>query len=201
MPEVIPTRFCILGAGAAGAVLAFALDRARSAMPEGRAWRRSIPAVVAVLAVLPLIPLPYKTAPVQPVPAGWQAAFARLDLASSARVLIVPVPLISQTSAMRWQADTGEPRTLAGGYFVTASPTGQAIFSIGPPAYAAEYLNRLWAGRARLQRDALVRSALAYWRPAAIVAVTPTASRLGQFLIGLLGPPAFRTGGVLVWRL
>jgi hypothetical protein len=146
-------------------------------------------------------PLPYKTAPVQPVPAGWQAAFARLDLESTARVLIVPVPLISQTPAMRWQADTGEPRTLAGGYFVTASPTGQAIFSIGPPAYAAEYLNRLWAGRARLQRDALVRSALAYWRPAAIVAVTPTASRLGQFLIGLLGPPAFRTGGVLVWRL
>jgi hypothetical protein len=77
-------------------------------------------------------PLPYKTAPVQPVPAGWQAAFARLDLESTARVLIVPVPLISQTPAMRWQADTGEPRTLAGGYFVTASPTGQAIFSIAP---------------------------------------------------------------------
>jgi hypothetical protein len=201
MAEVIPTRFCILGAGAAGTVLAFSLDRARSAMPEGRAWRRGIPAAVAVLAVLPLIPLPYKTAPVRPVPAGWQAAFARLGLAPSARVLIVPVPLLAQTSAMRWQADTGEPRTLVGGYFVTASATGQATFSIGPPTYAAEYLNRLWAGRARLQRDALVRSALAYWRPAAIVAVTRSASRLGQFLIRLLGPPAFGTGTVLVWRL
>jgi len=201
MAEVIPTRFCILGAGAAGAVLAFSLDRARSAMPAGRAWRRSIPAAVAVLAVLPLIPLPYKTAPVRPVPVGWQAAFARLGLAPSARVLIVPVPLISQTSAMRWQADTGEPRALVGGYFVTASHAGQAIFSIGSTTYAAEYLNQLSSGRTRLQRYTLVRSALAYWRPAAIVAVTQNASRLTQFLIRMLGPPAFRIGTVVVWRL
>jgi hypothetical protein len=152
---------------------------------------------------MPLIPLPYRTAPVQPVPAGWQAAFSRLRLPQDARVLVVPIPLIGATATapMSWQADTGEPRSLIGGYFLGPSPTGQGVFSIGPTQYAARYLNRLWSGRAAsFRRDALVRSALAYWRPAAVVAVTGKRSRLGQFLTGLLGAPAFSVGRVLVWR-
>jgi hypothetical protein len=169
MSQVIPPRFCILGAGAAGAVLAFSLDLARAAVPQERAWQRRIPVAVALLAVMPLIPLPYRTAPVQPVPAGWQAAFSRLRLPQDARVLVVPIPLIGATATapMSWQADTGEPRSLIGGYFLGPSPTGQGVFSIGPTQYAARYLNRLWSGRAAsFRRDALVRSALAYWRPA-----------------------------------
>ncbi len=205
MAEVIPGRFCIPGAGAAGAVLAFSLDRARSAAPLARTWRRSIPAVIAVLAVLPLIPLPYYTTPVPPVPAGWQAAFTRLRLAPDARVLVVPVPLVGavRTDAMRWQADTGEPGSLIAGYILKPSPTGQATFSIGPTQSAAVYLDRLWRGGAhvRASSSALVRSALAYWRPAAVVAVTGEGSRLGQFLTGLLGPPTFRVRRVLAWRL
>ena len=201
MAQLIPVRFAILGAGAAGAVLAFSLDRARTAAPEAGAWRRRIPATVAVLAVLPLIPLPYRTTPVPPVPAGWQAAFTRLRLAPDARVLIIPVTLIGHTAVIRWQADTGEPGSQIGGYFLSPSPTGQAVFGIGPTTYAAEYLNRLWAGRAPLRRIPLVRSALAYWRPAAVVAVTRTTSGLGQFLVSLLGPPAFHIRRVLIWRL
>ena len=92
MAQVLPDRFCILGAGAAGAVLAFSLDRARSAAWQRDTWRRGIPAAIAVLAVLPLIPLPYQAGRVPPVPAGWQAAFGRLRLAPDAPVLVVPVP-------------------------------------------------------------------------------------------------------------
>jgi len=201
MGQVIPSRFCILGAGAAGAVLAFSLDLARAAVPQERAWQRRFPVAVALLAVMPLVPLPYRTAPVWPVPAGWQAAFTRLRLAPGARVLVVPVPLISNTAVMHWQAVTGEPESLVGGYFLGPGPTGNRTFTIGPTQYAAEYLNRLWSGRARLGRDGLVRSALAYWRPAAVVAVTGKNSRLGQFLTGLLGPPAFGVRRILVWRL
>jgi hypothetical protein len=102
---------------------------------------------------------------------------------------------------MRWQADTGEPRSMIGGYFLGPSPTGQAVFSIGPTEYAAEYLNRLWSRRARFPHPALVRSALASWRPVAVLAVTRKDSRLGKFLIGLLGPPSFQARTVLVWRL
>ncbi len=204
MAEVIPARFCILGAGAAGAVLAFSLDRARAMAPQTPVWRASIPAAVALLAVLPLIPLPYQASAVPPAPAGWQAAFTRLRLAPDARVLVVPVTLIGHTAVMRWEADTGEPGSMIGGYFLGPSPTGEAVFSIGPTQYAAEYLNHLWSGRAPVgpSSRALVRSALAYWRPAAVVAVTREGSRLGKFLTSLLGPPAFQVrGDLVVWRL
>ncbi len=204
LAQILPGRFCLLGAGAAGAVLAFSLDRARSAVPANRAWR-GLPVAVAVLAMVPLIPLPYQAAPVPPVPAGWQAAFARLRLAPDAPVLVVPVTLLGHTQVMRWQADTGEPGSMIGGYFLGPAPSnGEAIFSfIGPTEPTAEYLNRLWSGKARVRPSsaAQVRSALAYWRPAAVIAVTVAGSRLGQLLIGVLGRPSFRGGGVLAWRL
>jgi len=204
LTQVIPGRFCLLGAGAAGAVLAFSVDRARAAVPRDRPWLRGLPVAVVVLALVPLIPLPYQAAAVPPVPAGWQAAFARLRLAPDAPVLVVPLTLIWHTEVMRWQADTGEPGSMIGGYFLGPSPTGEAIFSaIGPPEPAAEYLNQLWSGKARVGHSsaALVRSALAYWRPAAVIAVTAAGSRLGRFLTGVLGPPGFGGGGVLAWRL
>ena len=202
MAEVLPDRFCILGAGAAGAVLAFSLGRARSAARQRRDWRRAIPAAVAVLAVLPLIPLPYQTSRVPPVPAGWQAAFGRLRLAPDAPVLVIPVATAVYTEAMRWQADTGEPRSMNAGYFSGPSPRGHPVFSLGPQQPVAQYLNYLWSGQRPVPRPsaALARSALAYWRPAAILAVTRETSRLGRFLISLLGRPELRVGKVLAWR-
>jgi len=47
----------------------------------------------------------------------------------------------------------------------------------------------------------VIRSDLAYWRPAAVVAVTSPGSRLGHYLIELFGSPTFRVGQVLAWRL
>jgi hypothetical protein len=203
MAQLLPDRFCILGAGAAGAVLAFSMDLAAPVTPRAWGWRRGLPVAIAVLAVLPLIPLPYRAAPVPPVPAGWRAALAGLRLAPDARVLVVPVPLVGETAVLRWQADTGEPRSLIGGYFLGPSQSGQAVFSIGPTQRAAEYLNQLRSGRTRVRPsdNAALRSALAYWRPAAVVAVTRQDSRIGQFLIGIFGRPSVRDGRVLAWRL
>jgi hypothetical protein len=70
----------------------------------------------------------------------------------------------------------------------------------GPQQYAAEYLNQLWSGQTHDIQLALVRSALTYWQPAAVVAVTPKGSVLGHFLIRLLGPPTFVACRLLVWR-
>jgi dolichyl-phosphate beta-glucosyltransferase len=203
LAQVLPNRFSILADGAAAALLAFSLDRARSAAPQAQGWRRSAPTAVAVLAILPLLPLPFQTAPLTPVPAGWQAAFRRLGLTSDARVLVVPIPILRCTPAMRWQADTGEPRSLIGGYFLGPGSGGQATFSPGPTTIVARYLDRLWVGGSASgsSSTALVRSDLAYVRPAAVVAVTSADSVLGQFLTRILGPPAFQVADVLVWRL
>jgi hypothetical protein len=51
MAQVLPDRFCILGAGAAGAVLAFSLGQAGPAAWQRGIWRRGVPATIAVLAV------------------------------------------------------------------------------------------------------------------------------------------------------
>ena len=148
---ILPDRFSILADGAAAAVLAFALDLARSAVPEAAGWlRRSLPAAVAVLALAPLIPLPLHAQTVTQVPAGWQAAFARLRLPANAPVLIVPVPYSHRPEPMRWQADTGEPGSFNGGWFVGPDQTGQSVVEhFGLPRITAFflYLDALWAGR------------------------------------------------------
>ena len=148
---ILPDRFSILADGAAAAVLAFALDLARSEMPEAAGWLpRRLPAVVAVLALVPLIPLPLHAQTVTQVPAGWQAAFARLALPADAPVLIVPVPYSHRTEPMRWQADTGEPGSFNGGWFVGVNPTGQSVVEYFGPYKITPfflYLDALWAGR------------------------------------------------------
>jgi hypothetical protein len=202
--QVLPDRLSILADGAAGAVLAFSLDRARSAARQPWAWSSIVPGAIAVAAVIPLIPLPYQAAPVSGVPAGWQATFASLRLASDARVLVVPVASGRRPQVLRWQADTGEPRLMIGGYFVGPDKTGQQMIYIpGPATTAAQYLDTLWNGpppAGPLPRG-LISSDLAYWRPAAVVAVTSPASHLGHYLVSLLGRPDLTIGSVIAWRL
>jgi hypothetical protein len=206
MAQVLPDRFAIPADGAAAAVLAFALDlaldRARRTAPGARGWRPAVPVAVAVLAVLPLVPLPYQAAPLPAVPAGWQAAFTRLRLAPRARVLVVPIANVGHTQAMRWQADTGQPAAMIGGYFLGPNRTGQATFDPGPARYADKYVDWLWDGKkhANASTVALIRPAVASWRPAAVIADTRPGSGLGRVLIRLFGPPSFRIGAVLVWR-
>jgi hypothetical protein len=221
LTSVIPDRFAILADGAAAAVLAFSLDRARAALRDraqdrdrdrnrnrdpdrdrGR-WVTWIPAAVAVLAVVPLIPLPYQSVPTAAVPAGWQAAFARLRLEPDARVLVVPIASVAHTMAMRWQADTGEPGSMIGGYYLGPAPgTRYAMFDPMPARQTAEYMDMLWSGTAAASDSgvASIRAALAVWRPAAVVAVTSPGSPMGRVLIKLLGRPGFRVGAVLAWR-
>jgi hypothetical protein len=199
LSQLIPDRLAIPADGAAAALLAFAFDRARSG-PIPR--RGQLATGAAVLAVLPLIPVPYQAAPVTAVPAGWQAALARLRLAPDAQVLVVPIPYSKFTQALRWQASAGEPGSLVGGYFLGPGQDGRTRVSPGAATADALELDPLWAGR-RPGADrslAQLRADLGYWRPAAVVEVLRRRSRAQQILIRLLGRPSFRSGQVLVWR-
>jgi hypothetical protein len=212
--QILPNRLSVLADGAAAAVLAFSLDLARSPAPQGTGGQgtggqgsggqRRIATAIAVLAILPLIPLPLRAAATTPVPAGWRATFAGLHLAPGARVLVVPVPYSREPQALRWQADTGEPGSLIGGYFIGPDQKGRARRYGTGRRETEKILDALWAGSRRSRHPPLpqvIRSDLAYWRPAAVVAVTSPNSRLARLLTGLFGPPALRTGGVLSWRL
>jgi hypothetical protein len=170
------------------------------ASAPARAWRRAAAVALLALAIGPIIPLPLQTAAVTATPAGWQQVFARLRLASGARVLVVP---LQAATVMRWQADTGVPGSVIGGYCIAPTPgTGQAELCGSGRKPTADYLNDLWLGKpgAVAPSMAQLRADLRYWRPAAIVAVTSRGSRLGQYLSNVFGPPALQDGSVLAWR-
>ncbi len=185
------------GPDAAGGPEAPAAPAAPAAAP---AWRKAAAVVLIALAVVPIIPLPLQTAPIIAAPAGWQQAFARLHLASSARVLVVP---LQAATVMRWQADTGVPGSVIGGYCIAPKPaTGKAELCGSGRKPTAGYLKDLWLGKpgAVAPSTAQLRSDLRYWRPAAIVAVTSRNSRVARYLSHVFGPPALQQGSVLAWR-
>jgi hypothetical protein len=201
----LPNRLSIVADGAAAALLAFSLDRAWAWSARARRapaqWAGALATAGAVVACLPLIPRPLPAATAMPVPAGWSAAFAALHLPENARVLVVPVPTATLTEPLRWQADTGQPGSLIGGYFIGPAWNGQAYVEGNGVAATAQYLDWLWGGPAApVPTQAQVRSDLDNWRPAAVVAVAPPDSALGRYLQRLFGRPSIETGSILAWR-
>jgi hypothetical protein len=239
LSSVLPDRFSIVADGAAAALLAYCAD---AAVPALAAFALSIPgrrlpalasggrpaAVVmscAVLAVLPIVPRPLPAAAATPVPPGWSAVFASLHLPNSATVLTVPVPMSTFTEPLRWQAGTGQPATLVGGYFMGPAWNGRAYTDGNGLSQAGRYLNFLWAESGaglpasltggvppsahpgspsyvpiEAVNDTRMLAQIAAWHVTAVVAVTVQNSVLGDYLTNLLGPPTVVVGDVMAWN-
>jgi hypothetical protein len=237
LESALPDRFSLLADGAAAALLAFAVEAAIPAFAAFAArhmpwlglprlaagWRpAAVVMAVAGLAVLPIAPAPLPAKTANPVPPGWTAAFAALRLPPSASVLTVPVPMSTFTEPLRWQATTGQPGSLVGGYFIGPAWNGRSyIDGSGLPA-AAKYLNLIWAcspadlpttvkaevpaGACQTTNvkgvsPAKMRDQIKAWRVSAVVAVTTPGSLLAHYLTSLLGPPSVTVGDVVAWRL
>src|SRR5258708_30583469 len=82
--------------------------------------------------------------PVAGVPAGWTQTIKELRLTAGAGVLTVPVPADSYTAPLRWQADSGLPASMVGGYFIGPIQGGQAFVDAYGLSKTAQYLNWLW---------------------------------------------------------
>jgi hypothetical protein len=235
LESALPDRFCLVADGAAAALLAFAVDAAVPAFAAFAArrvprlsagWRpAAVVLAAAVLAALPIMPKPLPVAAAAPVPHGWSAAFAALRLPPSASVLVVPVPMSTFTEPLRWQADTGEPRSLVGGYFMGPGPHGRGYIDGNGTPPAGVYLNALWVfsqagpppaadGKGPNARPSAtgnlpvksvtntkMREQIGAWKVSAVVAVATPGSRLGRYLTAILGSPAVATGDVTAWRI
>jgi hypothetical protein len=227
MASVLPDRFSIVADGVAGVLLAFGIDAARQRLAERR-WEPGFALSVAILCCLPLLPTPLPTGVKTPLPFGWESTFAALNLRPEAPVLIVPVPTNILTATQRWQAETGQPDSIVGGYFIGPGAGGQAYIGGNGVSPVAWYMNELWAsglpgtspfaaaavgaglpvaipggGPAPIGKAppiAEVKAAFAAWHPAAVVAVTAVRSPLATYLVKLLGPPTIQTGIMLAWR-
>ena len=234
LESALPDRFSLVADGAAAALLAFAVDAAVPVFAAFAARRvprlAKVPVAVvmaaAVLAILPIVPKPLPVAAATPVPAGWSAAFAALRLPPSASVLVVPIPMSTFTEPLRWQADTGEPRSLVGGYFMGPDQHGRGYIDGSGTPPAGLYLNAMWIfSQAGLPRalaagappnaypgttgyvpvksvtNTKMRKQIRAWRVSAVVAVTKPGTRLARYLTDLLGKPAVTTGDVIAWRI
>ena len=236
LSAALPDRFSIEADGAAAALLAFAADAAVPAFAAFAArrlpnlaagWR---PAAVvlscAILAVLPVVPAPLPAAAATPLPPGWSAVFTSLRLPASAHVLVVPIPMSTFTEPLRWQADTGEPGSLVGGYFMGPAWNGRGyIDGSGTPATGL-YLNAMWLKSIqglpkslavgvpqsaypasesfvgiKAVTDTAMRAQIAAWRATVVVAVAKPDSVLGHYLTVLFGRPSAAAGDVLAWRV
>ena len=209
--SVLPDRFSIVADGAAAAAFAFGFDAARRRWPGAKRFV----AALAAVAVVPLVPAPLPQAPVTALPAGWTAVFRGLRLPASAHVLVVPIPVSTFTEALRWQADTGQPGSMVGGYYMGPTWSGQAATDGNGLSSEAMYLNQLWAESAGVSvgavatlpvnqiypDDAQMRAQFRGWGVSAIVADTNLGSSFGHYLTGLLGQPTVTAGQVLGWRL
>jgi hypothetical protein len=150
--EVLPDRLSILADGAAAALLAIGIDDVRARLAAHQpSWRR--PArltqmavlAVAVACCLPLLPRPLRTSSTAPLPAGWSAMFASLNIGPDTRVLVVPFTKRGVTLALRWYADGEEQSAMVGGYFIGPGIGGKAHLGGLTPQRVPTYLNYLWA--------------------------------------------------------
>jgi hypothetical protein len=152
-------------------------------------------------------------------------AVACLVLLVFSTVLTVPVPMSTFTEPLRWQADTGQPGTLVGGYFMGPADNGRAYTDGAGLPQAGRYLNLLWAESGAGLPGALasagpasadpsspdyvriaavspgaMRAQIAAWHTTAVVAVTLRGTPVYAYLAALLGPPAVVIGDVMAWR-
>jgi hypothetical protein len=232
----LPDRFSIEADGALAALLAFAADAAIPAFAAYAArrlrhlatgWRpTAVVLACATLVVLPIVPKPLPAAAATPLPPGWSAVFTSLRLPASAHVLVVPIPMSTFTEPLRWQADTGEPGSFVGGYFMGPAWNGRGYIDADGTPPAGLYLNAMWLksspglprslaggvpesaypGSAsfvgvKAITDKGMRAQIAAWRVSAVVAVAKPDSVLGHYLTALLGQPAAAAGDVLAWRV
>jgi hypothetical protein len=150
--QVLPARLSILADGCAAVLLAVGIDEARARLTARReSWRppaRLAPAAVvavAVLCCLPLLPRPLPASRTSPLPAGWSAIFAQLNLGPGSRVLILPISRSGVTLSLRWEADSGQSLATIGGYFLGPGTGGRARLDGLEPNRKIQYFNYLWA--------------------------------------------------------
>src|SRR5262249_31021392 len=145
--SALANRFSIVADGCAAALLAFGVDatwRAAGGLAARSRQAHGAIATAAVLAVVPLLPRPLPVVGAGGVPAGWTQAITALRLPAGANSLVIPVPADTFTTPLRWQAMTGVPSRMAGGFFI--GPVNGQAYMDGPGLSAAElYLDKLWA--------------------------------------------------------
>jgi hypothetical protein len=197
----LATRFGLLAALFAGALLAFAVHEiaTRSVGPQ---FGGLLAAGLSLVCLAPLLPVPLHVVTTPEIPRYFTSTAKKLPAESV--VVVLPYPVAGRPIAMRWQSAADYRFRMPGGYFLGPGPDGHAYVggSADPPtanllAQVAD-TNQPVLATPEQQAQALVD--LKAWGAERIVlGPDPTQAALRQTMISLLGKQPQQIEGVDVW--
>ncbi|GLY14601.1 hypothetical protein LWF15_06305 [Kineosporia rhizophila] len=213
----LATRLGLLVALFSGVLLALAVQGLRSgsrhrllhpaSRPSGRTnvTARAVGAVaVSVACLAPLLPaaIPVVDAPETP---QWFTSQAQ-DLPNDTVVVVLPYPVPTLPTAMRWQSEAGYPFRMPGGYFLGPAEDGQAyVGGAADPATARLLSEVQYTGVARVVTPAdraQAQADLQAWGADKIVLGPDQASdALRRTVSDLLEQAPVSEGGVEIWEI
>ena len=197
----LATRFGLLAALFAGALLAFAVHEVSSRMVR--------PAVGAVLAaslslacLVPLIPVPLPVVAAPAVPDWFTSTGQKLPAESV--VVVLPYPVATNPVAMRWQSAANYRFRMPGGYFLGPASDGQAYVggSADPPT--ANLLSKVAetgqpAAVTPEQQTQAVTDLRAWGADRIVLGPTPAQAALRETMSNLIGRQPQSVDGVYIW--
>jgi hypothetical protein len=197
----LATRFGLLAALFAGALLAFAVHEVSTR--TRRPFRGALlAAALSLVCLAPLVPRPLTVVTAPAVP-SWFTTTAK-ELPAESVVVVLPYPVAVNPVAMRWQSAAKYRFRMPGGYFLGPASDGHAYVggSADPPT--ANLLSQVAAtGQpAVVTPDLRTQAAtdLAAWGADRIVlGPDPAQAALKETMTNLLGRSPELVGGVYVW--
>jgi hypothetical protein len=201
---VVPERWGMMAAAAAGVCIAFILDHALKQWRQGVRVVPGLAAALTLAALATLKPDPFPTMPVAPVPHFVTAGTWRQFVAPGGSLVPVPAAWDSECSGLRWAAAANGDIAIPGGYFLGSAVGGKGTTFGVPDRWTTTMLKKVaftgttWdtqpGDREKLLQD------LRYWR-ASVIVLRPgqrNAAALRTTLESFLGP-ATEIDDVWLW--
>jgi dolichyl-phosphate beta-glucosyltransferase len=200
----LATRFGLLAALFAAALLAFAVQRVSTAVryAGNRLPGAVLAAGLAAACLVPLVPKPLEVIAAPAVPA-WFTTTAR-ELPKDTVLVVLPYPVAGQPVAMRWQSRAQYRFRMPGGYFLGPDFGGTAFVGGDADPPTAMLLEQVAStGVAIVATPADQAQAMqdftAWGATQVVLGPDPAQAALRQTVSALLGRQPVLQGGVLVW--
>jgi hypothetical protein len=197
----LATRFGLLAALFAGALLAFAVHEVRqlSLRPLTGAL---LAAGVSLACLAPLVPVPLPVAVAPAIP-QWFTTTAR-ELPEESVVMVLPYPVAAKPVAMRWQSAANYRFRMPGGYFLGPGPDGHAYVGGSADPSTANLLAQVAetgqpAPVTPEQQAQAVVDLTAWGADRIVLGPDPAQAALLTTMTGLIGKEPQSVGGVYVW--
>jgi hypothetical protein len=199
----LATRFGLLAALFAGALLAFAVH-ATARRPARPRLGGLLAGGLAAVCLAPLLPTPLAVVDAPVVPAYFDGAAAQ-DIPRDSVVVVLPYPVASNPVAMRWQSAAGYRFRMPGGYFLGPASDGHAYVggSADPPT--AQLLTTVAekgeaAAVTPAERAQAVRDLKAWGASRVVLGPGPARDALRATVTQLLGREPVTVDDVEVWE-